>query len=458
MTKIMKKSELLPTLAFTEYSFYNEHQDVFAQSELGMLHSLIPFSELEKQFRTPRTRRTPKGRPSHFSTRGKIALMILKAKYNLSDKSLIERLNTDVAFQIFCDTHISPKSPLVDFKIVSRIRCELSKRLNIMEFQKVIASALKSHITSNDLRITMSDATCYESYLRFPTNEKLLWECIENNHKLLVCLSRQRGSRVPRTKYTNIATAYNSFAKTRKKTHKKKRRISRRLLSLLGKIIGEIKQSVNCEGIKLRKKDAARFKVTQTIFSQQTHLFRGEKIENRIVSISKPYIRPIVRGKETKAVEFGAKVNSIQVGGFNFVEHIDFRAFHEGIRVPECINLHKVLFHTKPSFFAGDALYATNANRSYCRQNHITTNFVPKGRQPGVDNGVKAVRRGLNKARSTVLEGSFGTEKEHYSLRKVKGRTKKTEILWIIFGIHTANFARAAAKLYRAEMKVIKAA
>ena len=37
------------------------------------------------------------------------------------------------------------------------------------------------------------------------------------------------------------------------------------------------------------------------------------------------------------------------------------------------------------------------------------------------------------------LEGSFGTQKQHYSLARIKARNKKTEILWIFFGIHTAN-------------------
>ena len=37
------------------------------------------------------------------------------------------------------------------------------------------------------------------------------------------------------------------------------------------------------------------------------------------------------------------------------------------------------------------------------------------------------------------LEGSFGTQKQHYSLARIKARNRKTEILWIFFGIHTAN-------------------
>ena len=51
----------------------------------------------------------------------------------------------------------------------------------------------------------------------------------------------------------------------------------------------------------------------------------------------------------------------------------------------------------------------------------------------------KVLRSELSRERATRLEGSFGTQKQHYSLSKVKARNRKTEILWIFFGIHTAN-------------------
>ena len=44
------------------------------------------------------------------------------------------------------------------------------------------------------------------------------------------------------------------------------------------------------------------------------------------------------------------------------------------------------------------------------------------------------------------MEGSFGTEKRHYGLDRIKARIKSTEILWIFFGVHTANASRIAAK------------
>lgn len=295
----------------------------------------------------------------------------------------------------------------------------------------------------------MSDATCYESHIRFPTNQKLLFESVDWIYKEIRSLSKLLQRPVARTKYLSVIDAYLSYAKTRKKIYKKGRKISRCLLHLLSKLIHELDTLLGQKKFTHSKLFYKRYNVIKKILEQQTLLFDNYEVKNRIVSIDKPYIRPIVRGKETKSVEFGAKVNTIQVGGFNFIERIDFNAFHEGIRVPECIDLSKILFHIKPHFFAGDKLYANNKNRTYCKENHIITNFIPKGRASSDEREKKVIRRELNIVRSTILEGSFGTEKEYYGLRKIRARTKNSEVLWILFGIHTANFSRLARKLMK---------
>ena len=49
------------------------------------------------------------------------------------------------------------------------------------------------------------------------------------------------------------------------------------------------------------------------------------------------------------------------------------------------------------------------------------------------------IRKELARVRATKMEGSFGTQKEHYGLKRIKARTRLTEILYIFFGIHMAN-------------------
>ncbi len=144
------------------------------------------------------------------------------------------------------------------------------------------------------------------------------------------------------------------------------------------------------------------------------------KVSDRIVSIDRHYVRPIVRGKETKSVEFGAKVNNIQIDGISFIEHLSFKAFNEGIRLKDCIRMQQKLMNVRVKY-------------------GISTSFVRKGRAAKDEPLRKVLRSELSKERATRLEGSFGTQKQHYSLSRIKARNRKTEILWIFFGIHTAN-------------------
>ena len=167
--------------------------------------------------------------------------------------------------------------------------------------------------------------------------------------------------------------------------------------------------------------------------------------------MNKPYVRPIVRGKEVKNVEFGAKCNNILVDGISFIEKLSFNAFNEGTRLPHCIKMHKRLFGVDVKKIGGDTSYAGNANRELCTSNGIHTSFVQKGKQAKEKREKDFVREDLARVRATTMEGSFGTQKEHYSMRRIKARMKKTEILYIFFGIHTANAVLLADRLEKKE-------
>ena len=97
------------------------------------------------------------------------------------------------------------------------------------------------------------------------------------------------------------------------------------------------------------------------------------------------------------------------------------------------------LMNVRVKRVAADSIYANNANRKFCTKYGISTSFVRKGRAAQDEPLRKVLRSELSKERVTRLEGSFGTQKQHYSLARIKARNKKTEILWIFFGIHTAN-------------------
>ncbi|WMM91329.1 IS5/IS1182 family transposase, partial [Heyndrickxia coagulans] len=52
--------------------------------------------------------------------------------------------------------------------------------------------------------------------------------------------------------------------------------------------------------------------------------------DHRIVSISQPHVRPIVRGKAKANVEFGSKVAISVVDGYALIEHLDWENYNEG--------------------------------------------------------------------------------------------------------------------------------
>lgn len=106
----------------------------------------------------------------------------------------------------------------------------------------------------------------------------------------------------------------------------------------------------------------------------------GEKPKDRIVSLSKDYLRPIVRGKEIKAVEFGAKVNKLQIDGINFIQKLSFDNFNEGTQFKNTIYKAQALTKTKVKIAGADAIYATNKNRTFATLNNIRTDFKPKGK------------------------------------------------------------------------------
>lgn len=444
MRKIQKLTEIQPSLAFSEYDVFRQYEQSFYKSELGGLYRCLPLGAMADAFGLKDSRL---GRKSYFSSQGKLALMILKSYTSLSDRDLIDQLNANLHYQLFCGVRINPLTPLDNFKIVSEIRCELASKLDIGSLQQVLASYWKPYL--KDSHVLMSDATCYESNMRFPTDVKLLWESVSWLHGQLKGFVKVLKLRMPRNKYDKHRKRYGIYSKKRKRRVVETRVLKRSLLHLLDKLLGQLQTLITQHkaNLDLPLRFHKRLSIIKKVWVQQQDRFLGKEVKGLIVSIDKDYIRPIVRGKESKRVEFGAKVNSIQVDGINFIEHLSFEAFHEGIRLPQSIDLQQSLLRKRVSHVAADALYATNANRSYCQSRGIFTSFVRKGKPASDEKDRSQLRSVLNKERSTRLEGSFGTEKQHYALNRIKARTKKTEVLWIFFGIHTANAVRMIAKM-----------
>ena len=157
-------------------------------------------------------------------------LMMLKNYSGLSDEKLLEVLSGSLDYQFFCGIFVDPSDRLTDRRRVSDIRSQLAHRLSIEAFQVVLAKHWKDYMP--DRQTVLMDATCYESEVRYPTDIKLLWECVNWLFHQVRLLRRRLGQRMIRTKYKKWKRRKDQYRRKRKPRRKERRSLTGGLLRL----------------------------------------------------------------------------------------------------------------------------------------------------------------------------------------------------------------------------------
>jgi IS5 family transposase len=113
--------------------------------------------------------------------------------------------------------------------------------------------------------------------------------------------------------------------------------------------------------------------VISEVLRQQQWMYdqRSRRIDDRIVSISQPHVRPIKRGKAGADTEFGAKVSISLVDGVSFVDRISWDNFNEGIDLIGQIESYRIRFGHYPKSVHADKIYRNRDNRKYCKKHNI---------------------------------------------------------------------------------------
>ena len=221
-------------MGFKEFDVLEKYRKSFNESELGWLHSIFPFERMAKTICLSEQRLE---RRNIFSPLAKIALMILKTYTGFFDRQLMEHINGNIHYQMFCGVMIDPVFTITNSKIVSAICNEIASRHDIEFLQKVLASHWKPYL--ENLHVYMTDATYYESHMRFPTDMKLLWESFEWFYRHIRKYCGKLGMRRPRNKYNDFAESYLSYCKKRKKKALRIRMLKRRIIRLLENLISQ---------------------------------------------------------------------------------------------------------------------------------------------------------------------------------------------------------------------------
>ena len=174
------------------------------------------------------------------------------------------------------------------------------------------------------------DATCAPSNIRYPQDVSLLNEARENAEKLLDVLHDPADGKKPRTYRKRARKDYLKYTRCRKHTAKMTRKAIGKRLAHLRRDLDAIDGKLSLEK-NLPPRQTERLDTIRNVYEQQKYMYdnRTHSVPDRIVSVSQPFVRPIVRGKAGKPVEFGAKLDISVVDGWTRLECCSFDTYNE---------------------------------------------------------------------------------------------------------------------------------
>lgn len=279
------------------------------------------------------------------------------------------------------------------------------------------------------------DATCAPADIRYPTDLGLLNEARKDSEAILDGLYNQVSDQFktkPRT-YRKVARkAYLLVAKNRRASRKQRRNGIRQQLQYLGRNLSHIDDLI-AAGATLSKLSRRQYRlllVIGEVYRQQKVMYQTQarRIDDRIVSITQPYVRPIVRGKAGVPVEFGAKLSISCVQGCVFLDVLSWDNFNESTHLQDQVESYRRRFGRYPASVHADQIYRTRDNRRWCQARGIRLSGPPLGR-PKQDPTVQAELKQQARADEAVrvaVEGKFGQAKRRFSLAKVMPKLAET--------------------------------
>ena len=328
---------------------------------------LIPWDDIETRY------------SKHFSDKGRPAsdcrlvngLLMLKHMIKFGDDAIIALVSENPYMQFFCgfDQFVTKvatkekKKSILDSSTLSKARKRLGKKF-FAELERETYEILVELKLIRGKGMLL-DATVFPEYIRYPTDTGLLNEAREWTVMQIKRLGKKLGVTV-RTCCRKARKEYLNFSKKKTKSRKLIRRTTKSLLQYLRRNVKQMRSLMDeagRQGVTIGKKVRDRFDVVCRVHDQQYEMYRRKAswIEDRIVSLHRPWTRPIVRGKSgDKKVEFGPKASLSYVDGCVFLDHMSSDNFAESTRVDAQIEKYEKLFGHKPPHVTADKIYGNH--------------------------------------------------------------------------------------------------
>ncbi|MBU4270240.1 IS5 family transposase [Candidatus Dependentiae bacterium] len=407
------------------------------------LAKIIPWDELEEKYAGLFSDRM--GAPAK-TFRMALGALIIKERLNITDEETVEQIRETPYLQYLIGFHEYqdkvPFNPSMMVHFRKRLSPEIMARINDV----IINGKLKKddHDDFNDRNdtedkeisvneeefnsgIMMVDASVAPSDIAYPTDLSLLNKSREKLEEIIDALYEplKGTAQKPRTYRQKARVAYLRVAKQRKSSQKAIGKAIKQQLQYVKRDLGHVVTLGNLESLSSRL--YKNLLVIQEIFRQQQEMYQKNihSTSDRIVNISQPHVRPIVRGKASAAVEFGAKIMVSRINGYHVLEDISWDNVNEATLLQKQIERYRERMGCYPEAVLADKLYRNRDNITFCKDRNIRLSGPKLGR-PGKERQADKRQERADCAMRNAIEGSFGTGKRRYSLARIMMKLRET--------------------------------
>jgi len=418
----------------------------------------IPWNEFELEYAEHFTNKT--GSPAK-NFRIALGALLIQKKLGTTDRETVKQIMENpylqyfLGYQDYVITQPFDPSMMVHFRI--KISEETVSKINDEIFLK--KNEIPEEGVTNKGTVIV-DATCAPQDIRYPNDASLLNEArikLEVIIAILVAYLVHIGinKKMPRTYKQQGYKFFLGFTKG-KNRNKTIRKVLKKLLAYVERDIRYIDVIIeelgkhSLEEAGLSHKQIEDLKTIRKLAGQQREMLEERKnsVANRIVSISQPYVRPIVRNKSRAKTEFGAKINIAIINGYAVIDKLSWDSFNEGITLIDTIERYHNKYGYYPEDVLADNIYKTKENKAFCKEHNIRFTGNKTNKEPILKDkeGKKAYIQDCKHRQ--VIEGLFGTGKRKFSLNLIMTKRQDTSETSIALEILALNFG----KLLRTKM------
>lgn len=422
------------------------------------LAGLIPWEDFEEAY-SSNFASSGMGAPAK-PVRVALGALIIRERLGCSDEEAVEQIRENPYLQYF----LGYRGYSYDAPFDSSMFVHFRKRFDLESLKKINELIIAANKTGNKKKTTQNgddesdgqdpgnrgqliiDATCAPADITHPTDLKLVGKARERTEVIIDQLHacNEQKANKPRTYRQKARREYLRAAKTRRLGSRQRNKTIKKQLNYISRNLKTINNLGDQVGLDVLPANLYRdLLVVDSVHRQQRQLYYEGKwrVPNRIVSISQPHVRPIVRSKARAKTEFGAKVSLSLEEGLCYLERFDFESYNECDDLIAQVESYRKRHGVYPESVHADNTYRNSKNRRFCCEHGIRLSGAPL-RQRTLTHDKQTHQDLIDRV---PIEGKIGEAKRRYSLGLVMTKlasTSKTNVAITIIAMNRIKLLR----------------